>query len=109
MRALVARRHGQVAWSVGRIGADAQSRFRWADRGGQPVNPPARYGFGSVLIKKSWIRRPVDVITTVRLAPAHRAEAVAANRVVLPRDMPGKRGVMARQTRCRLPYRIITA
>ena len=41
-----------VAWFVEPDDADAQFRFRWVERGGPPVKPPARYGFGSVLIEK---------------------------------------------------------
>lgn len=41
-----------VEWSVEGADADAQFRFRWIERGGPPVAPRTRLGFGSALIEK---------------------------------------------------------
>lgn len=39
-------------WSVESGEKHAQFRFRWSERGGPPVTPPDRKGFGSILIDK---------------------------------------------------------
>lgn len=46
--------HGRIAinWSIEGVGAEARFRFQWRERGGPPVVPPTRQGFGSVLIEK---------------------------------------------------------
>ena len=50
---------GQIAiqWSIGQAGeeagAAARFRFRWQERGGPPVVPLTRPGFGSVLLQKA--------------------------------------------------------
>ena len=42
-----------ISWDViGSLG-DPRLRLRWAERGGPPVRPPARQGFGSRLIRRS--------------------------------------------------------
>jgi len=54
----------EVAWESGHPGTDAPFRFRWAERGGPPVAPPERRGFGSVLIERIL---PQDFNGTARL------------------------------------------
>jgi PAS domain S-box-containing protein len=47
-------KNGQVdiRWSVEGAGKEARFKFQWQERGGPPVIPPTRQGFGSVLIEK---------------------------------------------------------
>jgi two-component sensor histidine kinase/PAS domain-containing protein len=42
-----------VAWSVLREGSEARLVIEWTERGGPPVAPPTRKGFGSRLIERS--------------------------------------------------------
>ena len=41
-----------VAWSLDDIGGEPILTLRWAERGGPPVTPPTRRGFGSRLIER---------------------------------------------------------
>ncbi|MGH6829453.1 MAG: HWE histidine kinase domain-containing protein [Rhizomicrobium sp.] len=41
-----------IAWSIEGENAEARFKFRWLERGGPPVVPPNREGFGRVLIEK---------------------------------------------------------
>jgi two-component sensor histidine kinase len=47
--------NGQVAihWSVEGTGAEARFKFQWQERNGPPVVPPARQGFGHMVIEKA--------------------------------------------------------
>jgi two-component sensor histidine kinase len=42
-----------ISWEVTGPLAEPRLRLRWAERGGPPVRPPARQGFGSRLIRRS--------------------------------------------------------
>lgn len=42
----------EIEWSVEGENAKARFRFRWLERGGPPVVPPTREGFGRTLIEK---------------------------------------------------------
>ena len=46
---------GQVAltWSIEGAGADARFKFHWQERGGPPVVPPSREGFGRMVLEKA--------------------------------------------------------
>jgi two-component system CheB/CheR fusion protein len=41
-----------IAWSFDGAGAEARFKFRWQERGGPPVAPPAHKGFGSLLFER---------------------------------------------------------
>lgn len=41
----------RVTWSVAQHGGRRRLDFTWRETGGPPVTPPARRGFGSVLIE----------------------------------------------------------
>jgi len=45
---------GQIAihWSVDGGGAEARFKFQWQERGGPPVIPPTRQGFGRTLLER---------------------------------------------------------
>ncbi|MDR7036862.1 two-component sensor histidine kinase [Methylobacterium sp. BE186] len=48
--------HVAIEWDVEEYGGEAQLRFRWEERGGPPVAPPTRSGFGSRLIERSLVQ-----------------------------------------------------
>jgi PAS domain S-box-containing protein len=43
----------QLAWQVDGTGPEAKFRLTWREKGGPPVSPPSRRGFGSTLIERS--------------------------------------------------------
>jgi len=43
----------RIAWSVDRTGEEPRFRMSWTERGGPPVKPPRRKGFGHVIIETS--------------------------------------------------------
>ncbi len=43
----------RVTWEVDRTGMPPRLRLRWEERGGPPVEPPGRRGFGTRLIERS--------------------------------------------------------
>src|SRR5690606_31493273 len=44
----------RVAWDLEHRDGRRQVRLRWQERGGPPVRPPTRHGFGTTLIKRSF-------------------------------------------------------
>jgi two-component sensor histidine kinase len=48
----------EVAWGLEAAGpasaAGLELRLRWRERGGPPVAPPARRGFGRTLVEQGW-------------------------------------------------------
>jgi two-component sensor histidine kinase len=42
-----------VSWSIDASAADPTMVFRWRERGGPPVTPPKRKGFGTVLLERA--------------------------------------------------------
>lgn len=42
-----------LTWTISGEGEDADFAMRWEERGGPPVSPPERFGFGSLLIDRS--------------------------------------------------------
>jgi len=42
-----------ISWSIDRKGPEARFKFHWQERGGPPVSPPTRQGFGRILIEKA--------------------------------------------------------
>ena len=43
----------RITWAVDPLGSDKDLHLRWEERGGPPVEPPARRGFGTRLIERS--------------------------------------------------------
>ena len=43
----------EIHWSIEGEGAEARFKFQWQERGGPPVVPPTRRGFGSILLEKA--------------------------------------------------------
>ncbi|HVL72159.1 MAG TPA: HWE histidine kinase domain-containing protein [Beijerinckiaceae bacterium] len=43
----------EIAWSVDRVGDPPVLHLHWRERGGPPVAPPARRGFGTRLVERS--------------------------------------------------------
>ena len=41
-----------ISWSVGKPNGHDQFMFRWQERGGPPVSPPTRKGFGSTVLEQ---------------------------------------------------------
>jgi two-component sensor histidine kinase/PAS domain-containing protein len=51
----LSRPEGQVAmtWSITGTGPEARFKFHWQERGGPPVAPPSREGFGRMVLEKA--------------------------------------------------------
>jgi two-component sensor histidine kinase len=62
--------NGRVAidWSIDHQGAERVLRLRWTERGGPPVRPPERTGFGTTLIERS-IAHELDGRATLHYRP----------------------------------------
>ena len=41
-----------VGWSVDEVDGASRFRFAWRERGGPAVEPPARQGFGSLVLER---------------------------------------------------------
>jgi two-component sensor histidine kinase len=39
-----------ITWNVGDVGGEPALQFSWIERGGVPIEPPTREGFGTELI-----------------------------------------------------------
>jgi two-component sensor histidine kinase len=68
-----------VSWTIEPDRAGSVLKFRWQERGGPPVSPPARQGFGTQLLKGVFsdvtLEYPVEGLTCeieVHLVPASR-------------------------------------
>ena len=57
-----------IDWSVVNGAEAPRLAFRWSERGGPPVKPPARRGFGSRLIERS-LARDLDGLVDIDFAP----------------------------------------
>jgi two-component sensor histidine kinase len=55
-----------VAWAATREGGTGRPtlRLRWAERGGPPVEPPRRRGFGTRLLERVLATEPGGGVTT---------------------------------------------
>jgi two-component system CheB/CheR fusion protein len=69
----------KVSWTIEPDRAGSVLKFRWRERGGPPVSPPARKGFGTQLLKGVFsdvnLEYPVEGLTCdieVHLVPASR-------------------------------------
>ncbi len=58
----------EIKWSLDRAGSMPRLRLRWTERGGPPVAPPTRQGFGSRLIERS-LARDLDGEVSLEFAP----------------------------------------
>ncbi len=67
----------QITWSVDPAGAETELHLRWEERGGPPVEAPARRGFGTRLIERS-LAQDLDGEVRIEFAPAGVVCAVAA-------------------------------
>jgi two-component sensor histidine kinase len=41
-----------ISWSIAKMNGSRQFTFRWQERGGPPVSPPAQKGFGSTVVEQ---------------------------------------------------------
>ncbi|MDQ4136333.1 MAG: PAS domain S-box protein, partial [Pseudomonadota bacterium] len=57
-----------IAWKLDRKADPPRLRLRWEERGGPPVSPPARRGFGSRLIERS-LAQDLDGEVRIAFAP----------------------------------------
>jgi two-component sensor histidine kinase len=69
----------KVSWTIEPDQAGSVLKFRWQERGGPPVSPPARQGFGTELLKGVFsdvtLEYPVEGLACeieVHLVPASR-------------------------------------
>lgn len=66
-----------VDWSVEGAGEDARFKLLWQERGGPPVVPPIRQGFGSILLEKV-VAQDFRAQPTIRFAPEGLSYAIDA-------------------------------
>jgi two-component sensor histidine kinase len=57
-----------IAWKLDRKAEPPRLRLRWEERGGPPVSPPLRRGFGSRLIERS-LAHDLDGVVGLEFAP----------------------------------------
>jgi two-component sensor histidine kinase len=74
-----------ISWSVERQGPSGNLRLRWEEKGGPPVQPPKRRGFGTRLIERS-LAQDLDGSVRILFAPTGLQCAVEA---LLP-ESPGR-------------------
>jgi two-component sensor histidine kinase len=80
----------QVSWTIEPHEAGSVLKFRWRERGGPPVSPPTRKGFGSQLLTGIFsnvtLEYPVEGVRCeieVRLTPASRRVSPQGSQVEL--------------------------
>jgi two-component sensor histidine kinase len=60
--------HIAIHWSIEGVGTEARFKFQWQERGGPPVAPPTRQGFGRILLEKA-VASDFDAQPEIRFAP----------------------------------------
>ncbi|MEX0591533.1 MAG: MASE1 domain-containing protein [Xanthobacteraceae bacterium] len=60
--------HVDVSWSIDGYGDDRHIRFSWTERGGPPVSPPLRKGFGLTLLERA-VRLEFDRVPQIEFDP----------------------------------------
>jgi len=74
--------HVDIHWSIERTGKEARFKFQWQERGGPPVIPPTRQGFGSVMIEKV-AAQDFGAQPKIRFAPEGVSYAIDAPLLVM--------------------------
>jgi two-component sensor histidine kinase len=60
--------HIAIHWSIEGVSTEARFKFQWQERGGPPVAPPTRQGFGRILLEKA-VASDFDVQPKISFAP----------------------------------------
>jgi PAS domain S-box-containing protein len=71
-----------IHWSIEGAGKEARFKFQWQERGGPPVIPPTRQGFGSVLVEKV-AAQDFGAQPKIRFAPEGVSYAIDAPLLVM--------------------------
>ena len=58
-----------IGWTISRDNEPEELHFCWRERGGPPVTPPSRRGFGSRLIERS-LARDLDGVVSITFEPS---------------------------------------